>query len=239
MAEHLHDNGFPGESDEYRDARDALLRAEMALIEQIERVAEMRRALPPGGPLKEDYVFEQGADDFRDTKTVHRVRLSELFGNHNTLILINTMWSPGAEFPCPACNSLADGYNATAAHLSARVAFALVTRAPLSQLRPWAAAARGWNDLRLLSSHGNTFNQDYRAQTADDSQIPSITVFTKDGEGQIRHFYSVEGHWLKPVEGRDQRMLDLYWPLWLLLDLTPEGRGSDWYPAYSYDERRR
>jgi len=133
MAEHLHDNGFPGESDEYRDARDALLRAEMALIEQIEQVAEMRRALPPGGPLKEDYVFEQGADDFRDTKTVHEVRLSELFGDHDTLILINTMWSPGADFPCPACNSLADGYNATAAHLSARVAFALVTRA----LRIW------------------------------------------------------------------------------------------------------
>lgn len=238
MAELLHEHRFPGESDDYRQARDALLRAEMDLIERIERVAQMRRGLPPGGALKEDYVFETGADDFRDTKTVHTVRLSELFGEHDTLVLINAMWSPGAEFPCPACNSLADGYNATAPHVSQRVAFALVTRAPLAQLRPWAAA-RGWNDLRLLSSHNNTFNTDYLTQTADDSQIPSITVFTRGADGAIRHFYSVEGHWLPRAEGRDQRMLDLFWPLWHLLDLTPQGRGTDWYPGYSYDARPR
>lgn len=233
MAERLHDCRYPGESEDYREARDELLRAEVDLIQQIERLAAMRRALPPGGELKEDYIFEQGSPDFRDTETVHEVRLSELFGIHSTLILINTMWAPDHELPCPACNSLADGYNATAPHLSNRAAFALVTRAPLSKLRPWAAA-RGWRDIRLLSSISNSFNEDYRTQSSDDSQIPSITVFMKDAEGHIRHFYSIEGHWVTPPEGQDGRHLDLYWPLWQLLDLTPDGRGTDWYPAYSY-----
>lgn len=237
MTETLHDCRYPGESGEYRAARDALLRAEIELIAQVERVAAMRRALPPGGALKEDYVFEEGPADLRDTQTVHPVRLSELFGEHDTLILINTMWAPDDDRPCPACNSLADGYNATAPHLSDRVAFALVTRAPLAKLRPWAAA-RGWRDIRLLSSRNNDFNRDYNTETAEDSQVPSITVFKRDADGTIRHFYSIEGHWLPSKDGQDQRHLDLYWPLWQLLDLTPGGRGTDWYPRYSYPQSR-
>ena len=233
----LHECRYPGESDAYREARNALLRAEVELVAQIERVAELRRALPPGGALKEDYVFEEGPADLRDTKTVHPVRLSELFGEHDSLILINTMWAPDHERPGPACNSLADGYNATAPHLSERVAFALVTRAPLAKLRPWAAA-RGWRDIRLLSSRNNSFNQDYHTQADDAHQMPSVTVFTRDAERQIRHYYSIEGHWLKPPAGQDQRHLDLFWPLWHLLDLTPGGRGTDWYPGYSYPDGR-
>lgn len=233
MTETMHECRYPGESEEYRVARDELLRAEVDLIQQVERVAAMRRALPPGGTLKEDYVFEEGSPEFRDTVTVNETRLSELFGSHSSLVLINTMWAPEHERPCPACNSLADAYNATAPHVSQRVAFALVTRASLSKLRPWAAA-RGWRDIRLLSSINNSFNEDYRTQTSDDSQVPSITVFNRDEDGAIRHYYSIEGHWVTPPEGQDGRHLDLFWPLWHLLDLTPEGRGTDWYPDFSY-----
>lgn len=235
MTDTLHDTRYPGESAAYRAARDELLRAEVELIAHIERVAAMRRALPPGGVLKKDYVFEEGPADLRDTQTTYRVRLSELFGpRHDTLILINTMWAPDHERPCPACNSLADTYNASAPHVSDRVAFALVVRAPLSRLRPWAAA-RGWRDIRLLSSLNNTFNADYNTQTDDAHQIPSITVFVRDAEGGIRHHYSIEGQLVAPPEGQDGRHLDLFWPLWHLLDLTPGGRGTDWYPTYSYD----
>ena len=167
-----------------------------------------------------------------------KVRLSELFAEgRDTLILINTMFAPDHDLPCPACNCLADTYNATAPHVSDRVNFALVTRAPIDKLRAWAAG-RNWRDVRLLSSYNNTFNADYRTETSEDSQIPSITVFTRDEAGTIRHFYSIEGHWLSSPEGQDGRHLDLFWPLWQLLDLTPQGRGRDWYPKYSYDDRR-
>jgi len=229
-----HERHIPGETKEYREARDGLLRAELELIEQTEKVAAMRRALLTGGELKEDYLFEQGPADLRATREVSLVRLSELFApGKDTLVLINTMFAPEDDVPCPSCNSLADGYNATAPHLSERVNFALVTRAPIRKLRFWAAA-RGWNDIRLLSSFNNTFNEDYHAEIDAERQMPSITVFVKGEGGVIRHFYSVEAHFV-PSEGRDPRHLDLYWPLWQLLDLTPEGRGTGWYPRYSYN----
>jgi predicted dithiol-disulfide oxidoreductase (DUF899 family) len=235
MKDSFHDKRYPGESDRYRTARNELLAAELDLIRQVEQVAALRRGLPPGGDLREDYVFEEGPADLRDTQTVIRTKLSELFSpGKDCLVLINTMFAPGDELPCPACNSLADGYNASAQHVSDRVDFALVTRAPLKKLRAWAAA-RNWRDIRLLSSYNNDFNTDYHAELGDDAQVPSITVFTRDDGGVIRHFYSVEAHWVA-VEGRDPRHLDLFWPLWQLLDLTPEGRGTDWYPRYSYGE---
>ena len=234
----LHQCRYPGESSEYREARDELLEAELDLIEQVDKVATMRRNLPMGGEIPQDYVFEEGPMDLRDTQTVHQVKLSELFEDgKETLILINTMFAPDNEVPCPACSSLADTYDRTAQHLADRVNFALVTRAPLKKLRAWAAA-RDWRDIRLLSSFNNSFNSDYSTETETHGQMPSITVFTRDGSGVIRHFYSIEAHWVK-AEGRDPRHLDLFWPIWHLLDLTPEGRGTDWYPTYSYDDARR
>ena len=234
MSNTRHTHLIPGESAIYRVARDKLFQAELDLIEQVERVAAMRRVLPPGGELKEDYVFEEGPADLRETRAVHPVRLSELFApDKNTLILINTMFAPDDDVPCPSCNCLADGYNATAQHLSDRVNFALVTRAPIRKLRFWAAT-RGWNDIRLLSSFNNAFNADYHTEMDAERQMPSITIFVKGEDGIIRHFYSVETQF-GPSEGRDPRHLDLYWPLWQLLDLTPEGRGTQWYPGYSYN----
>lgn len=233
MTSPQHNHHYPNESEAYRAARDALLEAEVALIQQIEAVAEQRRALPPGGEIPEDYVFEEGLPDLRDTQTTREVRLSELFGDHDALILINTMFAPDDERPCPACNSLADGYNAMAPHVADRVAFALVTRKDLHGLRAWAAR-RNWRDIRLLSSRHNTFNADYHAELAEDQQVPSITVFVRDEDGTIRHHYSIEGQWAEPPPGQDGRHLDLFWPLWHLLDLTPQGRGKDWYPDYAY-----
>jgi len=226
---------FPGESDEYHAARKELLKAELELIEQVESVAEMRRNLPAGGEIPEDYVFEEGAADLRDTRTVHQVHLSELFSpGKDTLILINAMFAPDHEVMCPSCNCLADTYNATAMHISQRVNFALVTKASIKKLRAWAAA-RNWRDIRLLSSFGTSFNTDYQTETEEGGQIPSVTVFKKDDEGVIRHFYSADSHGV-PGANRDPRHLDQFWPLWQLLDLTPEGRGKTWYPDYAYGD---
>ena len=88
---------YPNETKEYRDARDALLEEERALVEQVKALAEKRRQLPTGGKLKEDYVFKRA----NDGKVGEEVRLSELFGDKSTLILYNFMFGPGWDNPCP------------------------------------------------------------------------------------------------------------------------------------------
>ena len=48
---------FPNESAAYRAARNALLAEEIELRRHIERVAALRRRLPPGGEVATDYRF--------------------------------------------------------------------------------------------------------------------------------------------------------------------------------------
>jgi hypothetical protein len=79
MSEPLRDMRFPNESGEYRDARDELLIAERELRRHTERVAAQRRALPLGGDVRQDYVFDEITDGTRT-----RVTLSDLFGRHDT-----------------------------------------------------------------------------------------------------------------------------------------------------------
>src|SRR5258708_286545 len=88
---------FPNESAEYRRAREALLVEEIELRRHIERVAEQRRQLPPGGEVKKNYAFEgeQGPASFAD-----------LFGNKNTLVVYNYMYAPQRPRPCPMCTPL-------------------------------------------------------------------------------------------------------------------------------------
>ena len=230
-----HDMKFPGESTEYREARDRLLDREIELRRQIEEVAALRRTLPPGGRLKEDYVFEEGAPDLTDSTTSNKVRLSELFTcpTSDALIIYGFMYGPSADDnPCPMCTSLLDSLNGTALHARERVNLVIVARAPLVRIRAWAAE-RNWHNLRLLSSANNTYNQNYYAEDADGDQDPSLNVFVRS-EAQIHHSYNSEVFFAGSEEGQNPRHCDLIWPLWNLLDLTPEGRGTDWYPNTSY-----
>lgn len=216
----MHDKRFPGESDAYRKARNELLAAEADLRTRIEEVAALRRKLPPGGPLKEDYAFEEGAADLADTSPGRQVRFSELFGEGKpSLIAYSFMFGPDWENPCPLCTSLLDSLNGSAPHVQARANLVVIAKAPLARIRDWARG-RGWSNLRLLSSLHNSYNTDYHAEDAQGGQWPLINVFRQDG-ADIHHFYNSELFFVPGPGGQDTRHVDMIWPLWNLLDLTP------------------
>jgi predicted dithiol-disulfide oxidoreductase (DUF899 family) len=233
MTELSHDKRFPGESAEYRRARDELLRQELELRRVTERVAAARRKLPLGGEVKEDYVFEEGAADLADTKTSRSVRLSELFGDKDTLVLYSFMYGPAMPQACPMCTSMLDGLSGQAQHVNQRASLAVVAKSPLERIRAYARE-RGWTGLRLLSSAGNTYNRDYFGEGPDGSQWPSLNVFVRRN-GKVHHFYHTELLFAQADPGQNNRHVDSIWPLWNVLDFTPEGRGTDWYPKLRYD----
>ena len=225
---------FPGESDEYRRARDELLKAEMELRRHVEQVAALRRTLPSGGQAPEDYVFEEGGASLDDRSTVRTIRLSHLFDpGKNTLVLYSFMYGPQMSHACPMCTSFLDALEGNAPHLQQRVSLAVVARSPIERIREHARA-RGWRHLRLLSSAKNSYHPDYHGEAADGSQLPMMNVFTKP-DGEVRHFYATEALFARSEPGHDPRHIDLMWPLWNVLDLTPEGRGTDWRPKLAYD----
>ncbi len=228
----LHDKHFPNESSEYRDARNKLLEAEMELRRKIEDVAALRRTLPEGGKLKEDYVFEEM--DGQD-QTVIQTKFSDLFApGKDTLIVYSYMYAPKDEKPCTSCTSIMDGINGMVFHVNDRMNFVVEAKSNIKKFRMWAES-RAWNNLRLLSSEKNSYNTDYFAENEKGGQMPALNVFRKTPEG-IFHFYSTELLYVKEEKGQNGRHVDMIWPLWNLFDYTPEGRGTNWYPKFSYDK---
>jgi predicted dithiol-disulfide oxidoreductase (DUF899 family) len=155
------------------------------------------------------------------------VALSELFGDHDTLVLYSFMYGPLMVQACPMCTSLLDGLNGSAPDIGAKVSLAVVASSPLGRIRGYARE-RGWDRLRLLSSAGTCYNRDYLAETPDGEQRSVLNVFSRNG-GEIRHFYATEKGSTGP--GQDDRHVDLLWPLWNVLDLTPGGRPPSWRPG--------
>jgi len=231
----LHTQRFPGESPDYRAARNRLLNAEIELRRSIEKVAALRRALPPGGPVPEDYEFEEGAAGLSDAQTVRRVRMSELFqpGKGSSLVIYSFMYGPKMERPCPSCTSILDGLAGAVLHVAQRTNFVVVAKSPIHRIHA-LAHRRGWRNLRLLSSAGNTYNRDYHAEDAKGAQLPVLNVFVRR-DGGIRHFYATELLFAPWDPGEEPRHVDLIWPLWNVFDLTPEGRGKDWHPKLTYE----
>jgi len=225
---------FPGESQRYRRARNELLRAEIELRRHIEEVAALRRELPLGGEIEQDYIFEEGAPNLTDRNTVRQVRMSDLFRpGKESLILYNFMYGPSMQQPCPMCTSLLDGLHGNVTHATQRVNFAVVAKSPFHRIRDFAQQ-RGWINFRILSSADNTYNRDYRGETTDGSQTPALNVFVRRGQ-KVYQFYNTEMLFAPTEPGQHPRHMDLLWPLWNLFDLTPEGRGIDWYPKLSYE----
>jgi predicted dithiol-disulfide oxidoreductase (DUF899 family) len=230
----MHSTQFPGEDTDYRQARNRLLEAEIELRKNLEAVAALRRQLPLGGRLREDYVFAEGPADLKDSDTAREVRFSSLFApGKDTLILYSYMFGPNMNQPCVSCTSILDGLNGTATHATQRINLAVAAKSPLERIRT-VARERGWNHLRLLSSHGNTYNRDYHGETATGEQLPSLNVFVRRND-KIHHFYHTELLFASQEPGMDGRHVDLIWPLWNLFDYTPEGRGTTWYPKLRYE----
>ena len=234
---------FPNESPAYREARNALLDAEIALRRQTEAVAAMRRALPPGGDVPEDFVFERIGVDYRPES----VRLSELFGEFPSIMLYSFMFGPERDEPCPGCTHLLDCAEGAARHLPYRAPLYVVSRSPIARLAAWAHA-RGWNHLKMLSTAGNGYNDRYygntAALTAEMREVreytpdeywdePMLNVFRKDGN-TVRHFWGSEMVFGPEDPDQDHRGLDFFDALWGLLDTTPEGRGADYFPKVTY-----
>jgi predicted dithiol-disulfide oxidoreductase (DUF899 family) len=238
---------FPGESAEYRAARDRLLEQEIELRRTMEALAAARRKLPLGGVVPEDYVFQGMAADGVSTD----VRLSELFApGKDSLTIYSFMYprDPGDERPgpasgqtarlpldegpCPSCVALLDQLEGAAEHASQHLNLAVVAKAPLLHLVAFAEE-RGWHRLRLLSSAANSYNRDYHTETAEGAQRPMLTVFHRDGE-EIRHFWSSELFYAPSDPGQDPRHVGTLEPVWNLFDLTPEGRPRDWDEQLSY-----
>jgi predicted dithiol-disulfide oxidoreductase (DUF899 family) len=224
---------FPGETTRYRAARNRLLEAERDLRRRVEKVAVLRRKLPLGGQIPEDYVFEEGATDLADTGSVHSVKLSDLFRDGlDALMVYSFMFGPDVKQACPMCTSFIDSLNGAAPHFEQRANLAVVAKSPIGRIRDFARE-RGWNHLRLLSSARNTYNRDYHGESPDGGQMPSLNVFVRRS-GKIHHSYNTELVFLPGDRGQNQRHNDMAWPLWNLLDFTPEGRGADWFPKLSY-----
>jgi predicted dithiol-disulfide oxidoreductase (DUF899 family) len=238
---------FPGESAEYRAARDRLLEQEIELRGATESVAAARRALPSGGVVPEDYVFEgAGADG-----TPIEVKLSDLFApGKDSLAIYSFMFprDPGderpgpmsgqtallklEEGPCPSCVALLDQLDGAAEHAGQHLNLAVVAKAPLPRLLTFVEE-RGWRRLRFLSSAANTYNRDYHAETAEGAQRPMLNVFHRDGEA-IRHFWGSELFYAPTDAEQDPRHVGTLEPVWNLFDLTPEGRPSDWDEQLRY-----
>jgi predicted dithiol-disulfide oxidoreductase (DUF899 family) len=215
---------IPNESGAYRAARNKLLAEEIELRRHIERVSEMRRALPPGGEVTGEYRFIG-----EDGKTVD---LAGLFGDKDTLVIYSYMFGPQRERPCPMCTNLLGGWEGNAQDISQQVSLVVVARSPIERLKAWKRE-RGWKNLRLYSDVGGSFFQDYLGIMPDGTEVSDINVFTRR-DGKIRHFWAGEMTGATADPGQDPRGAPDQAPLWNVLDLTPRGRPPKWYPKLEY-----
>jgi predicted dithiol-disulfide oxidoreductase (DUF899 family) len=215
---------YPDESPEYRAARNVLLAEEIELRRHIERVAAQRRALPIGGKLAKDFELVSEAGP---------TRLSAFFGDKKTLMVYSMMYGPQRKAPCPSCTSFLSAWNGIAVNLRERVGIVVTARSPIERLMEYKRQ-RAFTNLPFASDLTGDYTRTY--VSADDADIPGFSVFTRH-DGVISHFYSGEMSGAMADPGQDPRGAPDLDPLWLMLDLTPDGRGTDWYPKLEYGHK--
>jgi len=221
---------FPNESAEYRRARNELLEAEIALRRQLETVAAQRRALPPGGAVAEDYVFERIGAKQRPEK----VKMSELFGQFPSILLYSFMYGPKRARACPMCTATLGAWDGEVRDMDQRIALAVVARSPIDRLIAFKQE-RQWHGLKLYSDSDDGYSRDYNAIMPDGGDTAAINVFTRR-DGIIRHFWAGEMGFNSADPGQDPRGAPDVQPMWTIFDMTPEGRDPDWYPKLAYDD---
>lgn len=226
---------YPNDSAAYRKARTALLAEEIELRRHIERVAEQRRALPPGGEVPQDYAFT--AENGR------RVTLSELFGDKQTLVTYFWMFGPERKRPCPMCTGFLGVLDGNARDIQQRVALAVIGRSPIERQAAFKQE-RGWRALPLYATTDESFARDYRglvpaasvpgSEMKNEDEVGALNVFTKDPDGKVRHFWSEEMGFETADPGQDPRGAPDPMVMWTIFDMTPEGRNPQWYPKLEY-----
>lgn len=215
---------WPNEDAAYREARRALLTEEIELRRRIQRVAEQRRALPPGPKLTSDYRFldAEGKDH----------RLADLFGRHDTLFTYFWMFGPERERPCPMCTSFVGSMDAPAPDIGQRLSMVILGRSPVARQLEFARE-RGWSHLKFYQTVGDDFARDYGILDAEGNEGAGVMVWRRQGD-EVRLFWAAEGGEETADPGFDPHLAPDPTPLWNILDLTPDGRGTDWYPKLDY-----
>ena len=224
---------LPNESAEYLKAREEVREAEIELMRQRERVAELRRRLPKGATVQ-DYEFLEGPASLDDgDEPFTKVRMSNLFtAPDRSLVIYHFMFGKKQSKPCPMCTAWIDAFNGVAHHLAQNVDLAIVAAADLPTLRAHARN-RGWDKLRLLSAGESTFKYDLGSEDREGGQDSTISVFTRESDGTLRHFYSCHPRLAPDIQ---ERGIDELNPIWNMLDLTPQGRGT-FYASLDYGTR--
>ena len=205
---------------------------EVELRRLTESVAAARRALPPGGVVPQNYTFE----GLGELSAPQPVTLLDLFEpGKDTLFIYNMMFPRflDEELPCPSCTQFLDSFDGVAEHAGQRINVAVVAKTSPERLLQHAQS-RGWRHMRLLSSANSSFNRDYHGEDEQGQQLPMLNVFQRQRD-VVRHFWGSELLFEPGDPGQDQRHGDTIDPLWNLFDLTPDGRGIDWYPDMQYE----
>ncbi len=209
---------------EWLEARLELLAREKAFDKQRDELTRARQAMP-WVKVTTEYIFD-GPNG--------KESLSDLFGKCHQLIVYHFMYHPSWEDqPCLSCSFWADNFNGISEHLKARdVSFVLISKAMFSQIEAYRKRM-GWS-LKWLSSHDNTFNRDYHVSFTDQEmanengyynykiqrtpaqEMPGLSVFAKDDDGDVYHTYSSYGRGTDMINGA-----------YHLLDRVPKGRDED------------
>ena len=206
--------------DEWLEARKALLKEEKELTKLRDQLSERRRELP-WVKIEKNYVFEG---------TQGNVSLAELFEGRHQLLVYHFMFAPEWSQGCKSCSFVADHYDPAIVHLNHRdVSMVTVSRAPLEKLRPFRERM-GWK-FNWVSSGNNDFNHDFQVYFTEEEQnsglavynynpaahlisdLPGLSAFYRDDNGDIFHTYSTYA-----------RGLDTIVNAYNLLDLAPKGR---------------
>lgn len=213
--------------DQWLAARTALLAEEKAFQRQRDDLSARRRALP-WVKIEQDYQFEGPSG---------KINLADLFGDKSQLIIYHFMLGENWEQGCPSCSFWADGFNGNSEHMAHRdAAFICVSSAPMDKIDAYKKRM-GWA-FKWVSCHGSSFNHDYHASFTPEEmaagkmeynyretsfpadEAAAISVFAKDGEGNIYHTYSCYS-----------RGLDNMNVTYQFLDLLPKGRDEAELPS--------
>lgn len=210
---------------EWLIARKELLVKEKEFTRLRDQLSRERRELP-WVLVEKDYTFDgpHGKES-----------LADLFGGKSQLVVYHFMFHPDWDEGCPSCSFWADNYNGIPVHLAHRdVAHVTISRAPLAKLEAWKARM-GW-DFKWVSSHGSDFNFDYHVsftpqqaagedaiynyqQAQVGEELPGISVFFQNDNGEIYHTYSTYSRGLDMLNGT-----------YHYLDLVPKGRDEENLP---------